>query len=776
MFDSLRSRLILALLSLLTMLAIASGLATLNTMKKDSLQQAELSLTVASKVLLQALDDRATQLTNSVRILAADFAFRRAIATQEQETILSVLDNHGSRVEADLAVLFSPDGHLEASTKAELSSADFSGLFQQTTSGSVAALSDIQLLAGESYQLVFVPVRAPQTIAWIGMGFRLDKRLAEQIKGITSLDISFTSNAGHSNKTMDSTLESSVQQDLLTLLPELNPQQLKPFSSPNEQYLSLALPLDQHQQLWAILHYPTERWQSSYQQIRGQLLTIFGVSLALAFVLALVIARSITQPLKSLAQFAEAITHGDTEATVPEAKGEIGLLSHTLSDMQLAVQQREAQLLHQARHDHLTGLKNRSYAEQELQELLNKHHCSLVLLNVKNFRHINDSLGFTSGDSLLQQVAARLQLIKPQPVLVARLGGDEFLLLYTRPFLDTDALILKMQMQQNYHLNESTLSLTFVLGLYNIPAASLSAADALRRLDIALTKAKQLQEQYSFYQQGQDEHHQRRLTILRDLPAALQSTQLFVVYQPKVDLRQRECKAAEALIRWVHPELGFIPPDEFVQLAEHAGLIGQLTDWMLDTVIAQLASWRRDGKTLKVAVNLSTHDLDNPALPDQIASRLHFHELPAQALALEVTEGAVMKDPTQVVQILSQLRQMGIELAIDDFGTGQSSLAYLKQLPVHEVKIDRAFVKDIESNNQDELIVSATAQLAHGLGLKVTAEGLENQAGLVKLQQHQCDIVQGYFFSKPLPAKEFCLWLDQFATQQQRWFELEQTE
>ena len=272
------------------------------------------------------------------------------------------------------------------------------------------------------------------------------------------------------------------------------------------------------------------------------------------------------------------------------------------------------------------------------------------------------------------------------------------------------------------------------------------------------------------YQPGQDESHQRELTLLHDLPLSLQSGHMFVVYQPKVSLRQRHAGSAEALIRWQHPQLGFIPPDEFIRLAEHSGLISRVTDWMIVQVISQLASWRDQGIELTVAVNLSAYDLLSSDLPGQIAALLQQHQLPASALALEVTEGAVMQDPQQVIQNLQTLRQMGIELAIDDFGTGQSSLAYLKRLPVHEVKIDRAFVKDIEHNPNDALIVQTTTELAHGLGLLVTAEGLENLAGLAKLQAAGIDKVQGYYFSKPLKAADFTMWLAEFQQQHNQWF------
>ena len=773
MFDSLRSRLVISLVSLLTILALASGFATLNTMKKDSEQQARQVLRVAANVFLQALDNRASQLTNSVSILASDFGFRRAVATAEQETILSVLENHGSRVHADLVLLLSPGGDLMASTSAELTSNDVKPVFLQSKGSQSTTVNDILVLAGNSYQLVLVPVKAPQTIAWVGMGFSLNKQLAEQIKGITDLDISFTTNSSKTNQTLHSTLDLDTQQNLLPVLPRLVDTQQQPFSSNEGQFLSLALALDQQQLLWAVLHYPSARWQESYQKIRQQLLGIFGLSLTLALTLAFVIARSITQPLRLLSNFASQIGQGVTAAALPAAKGEIGLLGNTLQKMQMDIRTREAELLYQAEHDSLTGLKNRGAAERKLAELLPFEDVGLLLLNIKDFRHINDALGFANGDSLLQQMAQRLEQLIPAPLQVARLGGDEFLLLYNQHLSTAQLEDLKLQLHSGYLLADSPLSLKVSVGAYNITPGTVHANDAIRRLDIALNYAKKQPALLAFYQQGQDESHQRELTILRDLPTALQQNQLFVVYQPKVELAQQNCSSAEALIRWIHPELGFVPPDEFIKLAEHSGNIALVTQWMLSTVVAQLALWYQQGKHIKVAVNLSANDLTNSNLPQEIAALLKLYHLPSSVLALEVTEGAVMQDPKQVIQILTQLRDMGIELAIDDFGTGQSSLAYLKQLPVHEVKIDRAFIKDIEHNQDDALIVSATTQLAHGLGLKVTAEGLENLAGLAKLQQYSCDKVQGYFFSKPLTSEQFSQWLEQFANTKDQWFDSE---
>jgi len=760
-------------------MAVAIGFATLSAMKRDSYSQAQQSLSVASKVFQQALANRSEQLSTSVRIISSDFGFRRAVATSEQETITSVLENHGGRIQANVSVLLSPSGVLLASTQQQISQAQITTLFKEMKQSGRDSLTDIVLLGDEAYQLVMMPVKAPQLIAWVGMGFLLDQDLATEIRGVTDLDISFSRVTPGQQLLLATTLQQQ--------LPAISPQSPGDATGDNDSlvfddvippYLTHAVALDSQQQLFAFLHLSTARWRDNYLQARSQLLLIFGLGLSLALVLAYLVARSITQPLRQLTDFARQIGQG-IRATAPLIhKGEVGLLSQTLSKMQLDILQREQQILFQSQHDSLTGLANRSFVEQQLPTLLHQPDLQLLLINIKDFKHINDTFGYQNGDLLLQQLANRLKsssLFSPQPpLLLARLGGDEFLLLLSQQppqqSPSTPLASLQFSLSQEFKLGGSSMNLTLALALYVLESTEISADDALRRADIAMVHAKIRHDHLAVYQPGQDESHQRELTILRDLPLSLKSGQMFVVYQPKVSLNPQICQSSEALIRWQHPELGFIPPDEFIRLAEHSGLIALVTDWMIEQVMAQLARWQQQQVKMKVAINLSAHDLLNSELPAQMASRLQHFQLAPAALALEVTEGAVMQDPAQVIKVLSKLRDMGIELAIDDFGTGQSSLAYLKQLPVHEVKIDRAFIKDIEHNQNDELIVQATTQLAHGLGLRVTAEGLENVAGLAKLQLHGVDTVQGYFFSKPLPAAAFEQWLLAFELNRDRWF------
>ncbi|MCC5825566.1 EAL domain-containing protein [Alkalimonas sp.] len=763
MLSSLRHRLLLVIISLLGLLALATALASLTAMKQDSQQQARQVLQLGANVFSQLLHDRSMQLGQSVQVLAADFGFRQAVATSESATIQSVLENHGSRIDAQLVVLLSPQGSLLASTRQELSENQLRPLLQAAQQPSSSMHSTILPLAEQAYQLVLVPVRAPNVIAWVGMGFVLDDALAEQLKAITGLDISFIQHrAGQDIRLLTSTLNTQSLSDLLPesiVLAELTDE---PSASQDQRYLTLSRPLE-HAELWALLHLPNSRWLLNYQSMRSQLLGIFGIALTMALLVAFWLGRSITEPLQKLTNFARQLGEGKATIALPQASGEVGVLSQTLSQMQQRLAERERLLIEQAEQDALTGLYNRSAAESWLKDFAREHAGVLLLLNIRSFRHINDAFGLDTGDQLLQLLASRIRQLSPPPLFCARVGGDEFLLVYAE--LPDELTQFVSLLQTPYQLQQSSITLQLTLGYYRFAAHTaepVMVSNLLRRVDIASANAKQLSEGIAGYQAGQDERHLRELTIIQDLPLALAADQLSICYQPKVSLQQQSCQAAEALIRWQHPSLGFVPPDEFIRLAEHAGLIQLVTDWMLSRVIRQAALWQTSFPGLKVAVNLSPMDLIDEQLPARIQQLLNQAKVSARVLALEVTEGAVMQDPERVIRILRQLAELSIELAIDDFGTGHSSLAYLKLLPVHEVKIDRAFIKDIEHNNDDELIVEAASRLAKGLGFQVTAEGLENREGLAKLMTLGCDTVQGYYFAKPMAALDFERWLQQF--------------
>lgn len=768
MLKSLRGQLTLLLVALLVLLASVTGYATLNTMRQDSEEQARQILKVSTNVFRQTLQVRADQLTDSVRLLATDFGFRQAVATAEQATIESVLQNHGARINANLALLFSPDGSLLASTLSLPESNTLQQSFRQARAQQ-GAFTDIVSIGPDAYQIVLVPVRAPQIIAWVGMGFSVDEQLAQQIQTITGLDVSFGQNAASKWRILSSTLALSVQDSVIQQLVDvqLAEQQVKDDLPLN--YISQVFSLDKHQQIWAFLHLPNERWLANYQQLRDQLIQIFSLGLALALAIAFIYTRSVTKPLEQLVDYAIAIGKGDLMSPPKVKLTEIALLANNLTLMRTAILQRETQLKEQAEHDFLTGLANRLAVDKYLPAIFASRSGQLLQLNIAKFKHVNDSFGFSNGDLLLQQLAQRLRA-HPDIELSARLGADEFLLLLTAEASSQDFNLILQQLSQPFDLAGSAISLQLMAGGYPYPMGESDVNKVLRRLDIALNTAKEQGVPYAVYQMGQDENHQRELTIIRDLSLALQTGQMFIVYQPKVDIVGQRAVSAEALIRWQHPQLGFISPLEFILLAERSGNISLISDWMLQQVISQLAAWLPTHPELCIAVNLSADDLLDEHLSTRIQNWLLAKQVPVSALSLEVTESAVMQDTAKAINNLQQLKDAGLKLAIDDFGTGQSSLAYLKSFPVHEVKIDRAFIKDIEHNKQDELIVQATAQLASGLGLTITAEGLENQAGLSRVLAAGCHQVQGYYFSKPLSAEAFNEWLSQFPAKKAGYF------
>jgi len=760
MLNSFRARLILVFFTVLTLVQLATAFSVLTATQRDNFLQQQKSLEIGANVFLEVLSNRGAQLSQSLSVLSADFGFKRAIATREQETIESVLSNHGARIGADAAILLSPKGELLTSSLAGLTQDDIQSLFELATSNTNAlAILDFD---HANYQFVLQPVKAPTLIAWVGMGFLLDEKVASQAKAITGIDVSFV-NQTNGRTEIASTLSSAEQQSVLAQKNRFPSLLTMPSEYIPADYLSMAIKLYEHngRQL-ALLHQSNLKWQQSYLHLRNNMLLIFALTLALAIAIAIWLSGSLTEPVHRLVQYARKIGQGLQPESIQGAPAELRVLANSLSLMREDIEAREKDLLYQSRHDSLTGLLNRFAAKQHLTDLNQDLSGTIVLLDIKHFRHINDIIGFANADSLLLLFARRLEQLAPTADMLARLDGDSFLLLY-RQGIGGDQLLKSLDMlEAPFPIQGSNISLTVRAGLLEIDGNGADIDVLLRRAEIALNQACLQELRIVSYREGDDEKYQRELTLIRDLPIGLAQDQLYLVFQPKVNLPLNQCTGAEALIRWQHPTLGFIPPDEFIQLAENSGNIDIVSQWVLKQAIKQLVTWQQQGLALKLAINLSAHDLLDTRLPNQIANLLKDNHLQPGALCIEVTEGAVMKDAQTVVGVLQRFRDMGVSVAIDDFGTGHSSLAYLKLLPVDEVKIDRSFIQNMHLNSQDAMIVNTSIQLIHGLGFSVVAEGVEEREGVDILSDLNCDLIQGYVYSKPLKAAEFDQWFEAF--------------
>jgi diguanylate cyclase (GGDEF)-like protein len=437
---------------------------------------------------------------------------------------------------------------------------------------------------------------------------------------------------------------------------------------------------------------------------------------------------------------------------------------------ELLTSQRRAKELHlKATTDELTGLANRQRLGSEVEGRIAASHASgqpfaLMLIDLDRFKEVNDTLGHHYGDVILQDLGPRLQACVGEDGLVARLGGDEFAVLPAArtddpEVLGTIATELIACVQQPLAVEHMTLEVAASIGISRFPADGGDVHSLLRRADIAMYAAKEEHASHQLYSANLDRHSVRRLTVMSDFRRALDSDEFVVHYQPIVEIGSSDPRGAEGLVRWQHPELGLIPPADFIPIAEQSGLIGPLTRHVLDRSIEQCARWHRDGQDLTVAVNLSVRDLLDRELPRLIERMLDEHGLSADALQLEMTESMLMSDPDRALETVVRLRDLGVQVAVDDFGTGFSSLANLKRLPINELKIDRSFISPLLNDESDLIIVRSTINLGHDLGLEVIAEGVEDELTLKRLATLGCDLAQGYHVSRPLAPAAFADWI-----------------
>lgn len=414
----------------------------------------------------------------------------------------------------------------------------------------------------------------------------------------------------------------------------------------------------------------------------------------------------------------------------------------------------------------MTGLANRRalYAEVPLRLAATPDRAhSLILLDLDRFKEINDSLGHHVGDRLLVEIGTRLAaLVRPKD-LVVRLGGDEFAVVLDDAGEAAAMAVaddLKAVVSAPLAVDGVTVRCDVSIGIAVYPDHGRDVSALLRCADIAMYKSKGNDDGPEVFNSVDAQLGATRLRTVHDFRVALDQRQLILHYQPKLDLRTGDVTGVEALVRWQHPESGLLYPDTFIEFVEEAGLMSLMTDQVLDQALAQAAVWRRAGRLLKVAVNLSARSLIDADLPASVSAILSSHGLPPRALQLEITESVLMSDHDRARAVLTELRGAGVTISVDDFGTGYSSLAYLRDLPIDELKLDQSFVTAMGTDVRANALVSSTITLAHSLGLRMVAEGVDTQAALSELVRYGCDEVQGYYISRPVPAKDLNRWLD----------------
>jgi diguanylate cyclase (GGDEF)-like protein len=746
-------------------------------------------LAVGERVFRNLIEQNARQLTDAARVLAADFGFRTAIATRDLETIVSVLGNHGRRIDASVLMLAGLDGTLLADT---LHGTDppaafpFPELIEAAQRDRRA--SRIVVIDGKPFQLVVVPVLAPVPIAWVAIGFVIDDRVAADLKAVTSLQLSFASLGTDGRWSVHaSTLEAPVRDALTAWLAAhvdmtgpvgdrsgqaaaRAPSMPASLSLEGERYGLLAPVIGSGPEgaVVALLQRSVREGLEPFVRLRNVLLGLALASIVLSIGGSFLIARTVSRPVNRLTEIARRVSDGDYSQRV-EVPGhdEIGDLGRGFNHMLDGISQREAEILRLAFEDTLTGLPNRAMFIDRLQQVLRQARRSsdpvtVMLLDLDRFKLINDSLGHPAGDQVLRDVASRLRDVLRESDTVARLGGDEFaLLLPGSPPEHVNRVVERVLrvLEAPILLDQQPVDVGASIGIATWPEDGDDADTLLRHADVAMYVAKRAGSGHARYDQSKESAPHGQLSLLGELRRAVEQDELLLHYQPKVSLADGRVHRAEALVRWQHPERGMVPPGDFIPFAEQTGYIRQISRWVLGEGIRQAAQWHRQGLDIAISINVASRDLMSSDLLAYVSDMLERHGVPASQVCLEITESGVMEDPARALDTLTRLHTKGLRLSIDDFGTGYSSLAYLKKLPVKELKIDRSFVMHLVDDADDAAIVRSTIELGHNMGLEVVAEGVERQAEVDLLAQLGCDEAQGYFFSRPLPAAAFEEWL-----------------
>lgn len=540
--------------------------------------------------------------------------------------------------------------------------------------------------------------------------------------------------------------------------------------------------------VYALVHLPGEGLE--LRMILALLMAVVGFHIVNTGLVSIVVSLHSTQPLTAVVRRSSAWHTPNTLALgliggcVALVHAQLGPLGTLLFSLPLGVlrytltmytnhtRRTIQELERQARHDHLTGLPNRVLLRERLTSILlanpdagggARESGVLLLLDLDHFKEVNDTFGHYAGDRLLEQVGHRLRENVPGSGVVARLGGDEFAVLIATSAMSANEAAaiprdLLAVLDRPLVVEGQRLNVAASIGVVHYPADGSDADSLLRRADVAMYVAKRSHSGYAHYDARQDQHTPERLGLVGELRQAIEQDELTLVYQPQVAMDTHEVTGAEVLVRWSHPLRGMIPPTEFIAMAEHTGLIEPLTRCVLRGAMQQCRTWLDKGLHLPLSVNISPTDLQD-GFAQVVRELLAAHDITADCLRLEITEGAMMVDRDRALRVLQDLRALGVQISVDDYGTGYSSLAYLGHLPVDELKIDRSFIAELHSSPANAAIVRSTIALGHDLGLVVVAEGVEDQATWDALGELGCDTIQGYFASKPLSAAALENWI-----------------
>jgi len=734
-------------------------------------------LIFAGKLFEQQKQSLLDSYLESAPIITNDQNFQQAIITNDKAKMLKYVHELGAHINADQIIIINLKNQIIVDTELKnktLNAFGFPTMIQNIKKEGIA--SNVVIINNKIFQYVIIPIEADEVISWLGIGVELDNLFAENLQALIpfNLDVSFIHQEQDGTWKLPSTSLQGPQQvsisELLNKL-ELSSKNNKPFKISTKDDVNLILPLKTPQgsaNARAILHYSLSQAQKPYKTLYYWLISITAFALVLAAFGALLLAKRFVRPILKLIKAVEGVVKGDYSQTVEiQDQDEIKVLANNFNEMIDAISKREQRIQFQTLHDPITQLPNRKYFEQELEKLLTKANgngkfYTLFLIGLERMPQIIHTLGYKIGNRLKLHIGKELTNHFKDSIITARFSSNIFALLVelkdVEQSIDYAKKISKF-FEKPFSVLTVNIDVSCQIGISCYPLHGQDANTLLHKADVAVYIAISSHYHYAIYNAEDDPSNVNRISLMGELREGIKTGEFVLYYHPKINLKTNRIEAVEALIRWNHPRDGLIYPGEFIPLAEETGYIRELTFWALEQAIKQCSLWRQKEIKLRVAVNLSAKDLLNPNLISKITTLLDSYGVSSSSITLEITESVIMQDTEKAIAVLDFLAAKGINFSIDDFGTGYSSLTYLKQIPAKELKLDMSFILDLINNPKDEKIVNATIGMAHDLGLRVIAEGIESEQTLELLKKYDCDFGQGNLFGKPMPNEKLIQWL-----------------
>ena len=769
---SFRLRLAVFLVASLAILQSVTAVLVYEVTRRQIVAEGKRQLEIAGTTFAHRLDEVSSSVSDNVQILTLDFALRSAIAQRDRDTVRSALRNHGRRIGAARMLLIGLDGMIDADTQEESPERrkfPFTDLVEAALEKPSAA---IVAWDEQVYWIVVVPVHAPALIGLIAASIPVDEAFLAREQKQSALPKTTELAIQNANGSWSVVAHGSGEVELAGELIGANaalPDKPGLVDAGGREYVAFATRLRTSQQsrpIVAVLGYSLDAALQPYRSVALTWAVLLALGLVAGLVGSLLIARGVSRPIESLAATARRIASGDYRPAEPISQaGEVGELATALTNMAEAIGEREEHIRFQNAHDDATGLMTRVAAEAAIQQSIDvdtNADGSLLMVALARLPEITKTLGHAISDRLMRDAAARIRG-PADNALVARASDTEFLV-WVHHAGHGEAIALAFRLLdvlgEPYREADLAIDVAPAVGIALHPQHGTRASTLLQRAEVALFAALGADEPVAVYDPAADPHRPERLSLMSELREGIDRRQLQMHYQPKLNLATGVIDGVEGLVRWQHPKLGLIGPDAFIPLAEETGNIRRLTRWVLATCISQAHTWELLGRRFRFAINLSARDLDDEDMPHRIGELLTIHAVMPRQILLEITESAVMGKPDAAIRVLRRLADQGIDLAIDDFGVGQSSFAYLRRLPVRELKIDKSFLLRLAMGVEDRTIVRSIVELGHRLGYRVTAEGVTDQASLDYLGEIGCDHAQGFFISRALPPDAFDAFLE----------------